>query len=329
MVAAGQGISAGGFKPVFAVFGSDAYLRTGAVRSVIRAVLGPDADPMAITEFEGKEAALADVLDACRTPTLMSPLCVVLVRDAGDFIKRFRKALEKYLAHPSDCGALVLTLSTKLAANTRLYKLISKVGRNIPCEPPKLYELPKWATDHAREQYGARLDSGAARRLVDLVGDDLGRLDSEIAKLTVYVGAGRGIAAADVEKIVGFSRVEKIFGLTDAVARKDAPAALVLWDQVLANDRAAPFKAIGGVAYAFRRLAEAKRLVEQGLPIQQAIRAAGLWGDPADLRRQITRFSASRWQDHLVELLRIDTGAKSGLGTVRSSMEKLIVKLCC
>lgn len=328
MVAVGHSSKPQQPRPVYAIFGGDDFLQRRALRQTIDQVLGADRDPMSVVEFDGPIAELADVLDACRTMSLMAPITVICIRDADDFISEHRKALERYLQSPSPSGVLVMVMNHKLAKSTLLFKEIERIGRNILCEPPKSYELPKWVAEQARIEYDCGIDSAAARRLVELAGDDLGRLDSELAKLSTYVSPQRSIRTSDVESLVGAWRVEKVFGITDAITRKDARGALFLWDQVLANDRGAPFLAIGGLAHGFRRLAAAKHLVEQGVPVADAARQTGFRFNPGGLKAQLDRFSASQWQDHLVQLLRIDMGAKRGLGDVRCAVEKLIVELC-
>jgi DNA polymerase-3 subunit delta len=314
--------------PVYAIFGSDLFLTTRALHEVVHRVLGDDRDKMAFVEFDGRTAALADVLDECRTPSLLAPIRLVCVRDADEFVTVNRTALETYLQSPSPTGVLIL-VCTRWDARWKIYKQVNRIGRNIPCNPPKRRsDLVGWVTGHARAAYQCKLDSAAAYRLIDLTGDDLGQLDMELAKLASYVAPRTAIRLADVEGLVGASRVEKVFGITDAIARHDAPGALALWDQVLATDRDAPYRAVGGLAYGFRKLAEAKRLVRQGLSVAESAKRTHIWADLTDLKRQLDRFSLRQWQDHLVQLLRIDVGAKTGLGTVRSSVEKLIVTLC-
>ncbi len=314
--------------PFYAVFGNDRFLRTRAMNDVIDEVLGDDRDNMALAEFDGPKADLADVLDECRTPSLLAPIRLVCVRDADDFVKAHRGALEKYIQKPSPTGSLVL-VTGRWDARWRLHKLAVKIGRAIQCDGPKRRaDVVAWTIRHAREEYGGGLDSKAAYRLVDLVGDELGLLDMELGKLVTYVAPRPTIGLADVESLVGASRAEKVFGITDAIARRDAAGALALWDQVLATDRDAPYRAVGGLAYGFRKLAEAKRLVGRGLSVGESAKRANIWADTSDLKRQLDRFSLRQWQDHLVQLLRIDVGAKTGLGTVRSSVEQLIVKLC-
>ena len=340
--------------PIYVIHGKEDFLRVRALHEIVQNLLGNDRENMAYVEFDGPTARMADVLDECRTPSLLAPLRVVCVRQADVFLaykaedddaesggggkgsrhrrpRSNREILEDYLESPSPTGVLILECGVWLKT-TRLYKLVPRVGRTIACEPLKGMTLTKWVADQAAGAYRCQLEFMAAEGLVNLVGDSLGLLDSELAKLATFVAPRTLIRVEDVENLVGVSREEKVFKITDAVARRDAATALALWEQVLATDRDAPYRAVGGLAYGFRRLAEARRMMDQGMAAADAAKTLKPWmlrpSELPDLKRQICRFSARQWQDHLVQLLHIDVGTKSGLGTVRSSVEKLIVSLC-
>ncbi len=150
----------------------------------------------------------------------------------------------------------------------------------------------------------------------------------ELSKLATFVSPRHEILLDEVEALIGSSRMEKVFGITDAIARRDARGAIALWEQVLSSDRDAAYRSVGGLAFGFRKLAEAKRMVAQGASIAEAKSRVKLFGDVSGLGRQLKRFSLPQWQDHLVTLLRIDVGSKTGLGKVQTSVEKLIVDLC-
>ena len=95
-------------KPVYVVFGTEAYIRSETVKKIIRAELGPN-DEFGPTRFEGDKAELADVLDEVRTFSLLGDMRVVVVEDADGFITRHREALEKYVSSPSESGRLILS----------------------------------------------------------------------------------------------------------------------------------------------------------------------------------------------------------------------------
>jgi DNA polymerase III subunit delta len=313
--------------PVYVAFGGDPFLQHRALAEITQLVLGGERDSMAFVEFDGPAAALADVLDECRSMSLLAPLRLVCVRDADEFITNFRKELEKYLESPSPTGVLVL-VCTRWDANWNLYKLVEKVGRNISCRPPKPGEVPPKLTDLARDAYGCELPLQAAKRLTDLAGYDMGRLDMELAKLATYIFPKTAIRTADIEELVGATREEKVFGIIGAIAMRNPRQALTLWDQVLGNDPDAQYRSIGGLAYGFRKLVEMKRLLLQGVSAGDAAKQVGDPWHAGELKTQSERFSLRQWQGHLVKLLQIDVAAKTGLGTVRSAVEKLIVELC-
>ena len=312
--------------PIVVIYGPDVFLRAVALEDVLQSVLGKDRDQMTLAEFSGPDATIATVLDECRTPSLLAPVRLVLVRDADDFVSANRDVIEKYLSAPSPSGVLVLDCQS-WPKNTRLYRLTAEIGKNIPCETPKGAAVVGWLTDRANDPYGCRLENAAARLLVDLVGAQLGLLDMELSKLATFVAPETQIRAKDVEQLVGESRAEVVFKLVDAICDGNARAALELWDQVISHDRDAEYRAIGGLAYSFRRMAEARRVVESGAPIAVAAKEAGIWGDLQAVRRQLGRFSAAQWEDILSQLLRIDVGMKSSLGGIKLGVEKLICSL--
>lgn len=327
--------------PVYAIFGADAFLTLRALHALLDELLGPARDQMAVAEFDGETAELRDVRDDLDTPSLLAPFRVVCVREADDFVSAHREALEQYLERyvppPSDgkkpvevpvpTGALVLLCRT-WPRTTRLFKLVEKIGRNIGCEAPRGRALIGWIADHAKRAYGCSMDYETAQRLADLIGEQLGLIDEELGKLATFVWPKTVIGVAAVEELVGASRAEKVFGIVDCIARRDARGALDLWEQVLATNKSAPFMALGGLGYGFRNVVEAKRLVAGGMSVAAAGKRCNIFGDPPQIQRRLDRFSLRQWQQFLVKLLRIDVGAKSGLGTFESGVEKFIVELC-
>lgn len=318
---------------VYVVFGADDFLRHGELNTLLRRLLGGEADGLGLTTFDGagRECELSSVLDALRTPSLLAGETVVCVRDADDFVTAHRARLEDYVAAPSPDGTLVLECRS-FPATTRLYKAIRAIKGTIGVEKPKGWnEIRQWMTSWIETQataHGCKLDRGVASRLYDQVGDDHGVLDNEIKKLATYVLPRKSVGMADVDALVGHSREQTVFKVTDAIAERDARKALALWQQVLATDRAAPYKAIGGLAAGLRKLVQAKAHVADGGTAFSAKKSLRIFTDGGSLDKQLGRFTFRQWEDILLRLLRIDYGSKSGLGNVEEAMEKLIVDLC-
>src|SRR5437867_3567433 len=132
-------------KPVYALVGDDSYLQLQELARIAHE-LPQDA---ARIDVDGDRAELANVLDELRSFAMFGGGKIVIVRSADEFITRFREQLEGYLAHPSNSATLVLRV-TSLPKNTRVYKLIERVGQVLFCEPAAQYELPGWIVRQAK-----------------------------------------------------------------------------------------------------------------------------------------------------------------------------------
>ena len=135
-------------KPVIALVGDESFLQLQKLQQIIAQF---PADVQRV-DFDGTRAELSDVLDELRSFAMFGSVKLIVVRDADEFISRFREPLEEYICNPSDSATLVLRISS-LPANQRIYKAIAKVGAIEPCEPPKERDLPAWIMNRGKSEY--------------------------------------------------------------------------------------------------------------------------------------------------------------------------------
>jgi DNA polymerase-3 subunit delta len=110
---------------------------------------------------------------------------------------------------------------------------------------------------------GKRLGPGAEEVLRDRLGGQMRLLQSELEKLVVYVD-GPVIRHQDVEKLVSRARDEEFLELSDALQKRDLPAALHYVEEALARG-AAPLMLLGAIASVVRSLLEShERMVHLG-----------------------------------------------------------------
>jgi DNA polymerase-3 subunit delta len=311
-------------KPVYAICGPDAFRKREALHAICRAVQ-PDDHAFGALRCEGDSADLADVLDGVRTMSLLGGRQLVVVLDADGFITAHRAALENYCSSPCENGTLVLVCSS-MPANTKLAKIIAKTGEVLKFEALKGQALATWLVARARDAHQSSIDARAASRLIEFVGPELGSLDGELGKLALFAAERGRIATADVEAVVGQNREQTVFAVTDAIASGDVAAALYHWERVLATDRAAPGRAIGGLAWGFRRLLELKLEADGGAPLASLARRAFV--DPATLKQRLDRLAIEDLQEQLSDLLEADLASKTGLSTVATAIEQFVIKHC-
>lgn len=310
-------------SPIYVIFGPEGFLKGQAMRRLLGELLAPEERATCLSEYEGAIAELATVLDDLRTLPFLGPRRVVIVREADSFITAHRASLEEYLAAPSSTGTLILECRS-FSAGTRLYKNLEARGGCIKCEGIRSYALPAWLIERAQKEYGKRLDPDAARSLVDHVGENMGMLDGELGKLAVYAGKRTNITPEDVEKLVGHDREQKVFGILGAMAVGDRAGAIRLWEEVWQTDRAAEARAIGGIAYVVRQLLDAHRQIQGGASAFALARRLFLSEDR--LKAQLRVFTPERLRRQICDLSEADLAGKTGVRSVRTSIERFILE---
>jgi DNA polymerase-3 subunit delta len=313
-------------QPVYVLHGDEDFLKRQAILLLRNVVLGGEDEGFGLSNHAGDKATFAEVHDELETMPFLGSRRLVIVDNADPFVTQFRSLLEKYVGQPSALGVLVLDVKI-WPANTRLAKLLAGKA-TITCKALARYQLPAWCTRWARKQYGKQLPAEAAGLLVDLVGEDMGQLDQEIAKLAVYVGAAGGIEASDVDKIVGNSRAEKVWEIFEAIGKGQAHVALTILDRLFeqGEDR---MRLLGAFSMQLRRLAQIARMREHGESLSRAMYRAGV---PPFAQRGCEQQleylgdkKAARFYDWLLDT---DLGLKGSSALPdRTILERLVVQL--
>jgi DNA polymerase-3 subunit delta len=297
-------------RPVCVVFGDEPFLKSEVLNALRAATLSDDDGEFSWRAFVGDETDPRSVFDELATVALFGGgKRLVLITEADDFVSAHRSALEDYVANPRDSGVLVLDVKT-WPSNTRLFKQLAESGLQIDCKAPADSALVEWLRDRAERQYHATFARGAAERLVEIVGPQMGRLDQETAKLSLLAvgvpplggapakagtptvrepaASGGAKAAISVELIndaVGGWRAKTAWEMIDAAAAGDAREALVQLDRlILAGE--SPVALMGQIAWRFRQLASAAQIAVQA---QRA-------GCRVNLRQALEQVGVKNWQ---------------------------------
>jgi DNA polymerase III subunit delta len=316
-----------GARPIYAVAGDDAYLRDESLKAITRLALGAEADDLAVARFPGESTSLSDVLDELRTLPFLAKCRVAIVEGADPFVTAHRKELEVYAEKPAGSGVLVLSVKS-WPGNTKLAKLVEKVGLSIDCKAPDERELPGWLVSLAKNHSKAKLEDDAARLLVELVGPEVGLLASEVEKLAVYVGETGVIRSEDVSRMVGAGRVETIWRTVDAATTGKAGEALADLDHLLGSGEH-PIKLIAGMTFSLQKVHHAGQLRRERVELREACQRAGIFPGAAEKTgRQHSHLGPTR-VDRLPGLLLqadLDLKGDSQLPP-RVILERLLVQL--
>lgn len=312
--------------PVYVLAGNERLLKRLVLKRLRQLVLGTQPDELADCQLRGDEATYATVNDELLTRPFLSARKLVTVEEADGFVSTHRDKLERYLEKPSTVGVLVLDVKS-WKSNTRLAKALPQQV-TLLCDALKPQVLRGWLIRWAQEQQGQKLEPAAADLLMSLVGDDLGVLDQEIAKLAVYVGTGQPITAKAVDELVGQSRLETAWQMLDQLSAGQGGAALETLHQLLRQGDDV-HKILGAMSWQLRKLAQVARLLQAGRSLGDSVAQAGLPPFKRDqVQQSLRRFGPKA--SHFYELLlRADSTLKSSdrLPDV-GVMERLLVDLC-
>jgi len=310
----------------YVIYGEDPFLVSSECEKLINSILGSEDRSMALYEPRAQDAQLSDVLDELRTLPFLAPKRVVLIKDAEPFVSAHAGALEAYLDKTSPTGVLILT-QTSWDKRKRLHKKMQKIGGLI--EVGKLYsnQLPAYVTSYARQNHAIRLDGQTSRFLVELVGDDPGRLCREMDKLVMYVAPRKTVSVNDIESLIGHNRMFNAFDVIDAIISGKTGAAISRIRNMFQADKNAEYTVVGAFGYHFRRLFRAKGMISKGLSPQQAETKIGVRYKQNEFLQQLNRLSLDQLGWVLSELGQIDFGMKTGQTSAPIAIERLVLKL--
>lgn len=314
-------------QPVYVLAGDERFLKLQALGRLQEIVLGQGADDFARSAYSGEQVDFATVNDELATLPFLAPRRLVIVQEADPFITRFRDNLEDYFERPSPSGTLVLDVKS-WKSNTRLAKLLPDAGL-IECSLPErdagLRWVRNWLPRRAGEVHGKKLGKEAADLLVELKGTDLGVLDQELAKLATFVGSEAEITRQVVDRLVGHSREEDVWQMFDAIASGQKARALTMLHHLIDQGQE-PIGLLGALGWQLRRLAQAYRLRQAGVPLPSAVQRVGLFR-VEQANRLLTHLGprAARLYDWLLDAdLRMKS---SGDLPPRTILERLVVRL--
>jgi DNA polymerase III delta subunit len=315
---------------VVVLTGKDSFLRVERSRQLQEAL---EAEHGSVDRFEldGASCSLSAVLDELRSYGLLSSHKLVVVDNAEAFLgaEDRRRAMERYAEDPQRESTLLLRAGARWNPG-KFDKLVEAGGGAVlKCEAPGEQEAVRWCGVRAERRHGTQLAPGAAELLVEKIGTDLARLDSELGKLAAAAGEGRPVTRPLVAEFVGLSREEAAWELQSVLLREGPRAALEKLGE-LVRVSGVPDVMVGwSVADVLRKVHDAARLLASGEQEFAVAKQLRLWGDSQSLVCRAARALGPRRAARLLdEAMRTDMRMKSGLSSdgVRTC-EALVVKV--
>ena len=311
---------------IYVIVGKEDSLVNAHCRELLDELLEPSQRATGLFDAEAASVSVSEVLDELRTVPFLTTKRVVLIKRAGDFISQNRELLEKYFEKPCPTGRLILTVSS-WDSRTKLAKKLPKVGKLIKVAQPKRSELPHRLIKYTNDAHDKKLSKDAAELLIELTGDDLLRLYGEIDKLALFAHTAKVITAGHVELLIGHNRLFNAFTVIDAIADGNAAQAVDRLRRMFADEKSAEYMVVGAFAFHFRRMFNAKVLLEEGANTFEVVRRLGIRSNREGFFAQLRKMSLKQIGDILQRLAGIDYAIKTGRTKPQVAVEQLVLKL--
>ena len=343
-------VQGGKLRPVYVFVGDEDFFRKRFREAILEHLVPADRHDFSLFEFDLAETDLSEILDRVRTPSLMASYQVFFVRGVKNLFGRGAKeerlaAIEEYCNNPNPDAIIVFVADhISIPADARKMEMQDKERyqriRDIMGPYCGIVELARveegdavrWITDYCASR-GVKIESDAARELVDALGGDMMMISNELEKLILYVGEKKCIAPGDVETMVLAAKQRSLYQLTDAISSKDRVRALEVLDAILASGEGEE-AAIGHIYMLAKTFRQMLIILERNVRDQRMLWAA-LWQGfrvppfaADDIIQQARRYKNRRELTRTIRLVaKADLALRSNPVSKRMVLERLVIDL--
>ncbi len=322
-----QKISQGKTEPFYFIYGMETFYHIEAIQSLTKKLINEENRDFNLETFDARTSMVNDWLSSVKTLSFLGGTKLVIIRNLHDAIPKDEDAqsLIDYCKNPILDACMVIT-ANKADRKRKLFKELIKVKGVVKCDTPKENVLAQWILGRAKAE-GYTMTINAAYSLINRIGARPGVLAQELDKTLIYSGKEKAISDKDVLEVVGESRLENIFSLTDALKSKNPHKALHILKNQLDNGEE-PIKIMGTIAWQFRVIWEVKYYQKKKFHSGQIAKVMGANPFVVEKALQYTKnFSTRRLRYNYKQLTKADRSLKSTSQNPITVMQSLILAL--
>jgi DNA polymerase III subunit delta len=258
--------------PIYFLTGSDRPKIVRAVRRLRSRFPEESVDALTAPPATGEEAVAA-----CNALGLFSDGGrLVIVEGVETWKAGDVDAVAAYVEDASP-GAVLALVALTAPKSGAIADLVAKRGTVLAFDVPRPKSPSAWVAGEFK-RLGVEVDSDAARALVEIVGDDVLMLASEIEKVATWA-SGRPVGVREIEMLAVPARETEAWALTDAWGARDLAATLAACEASLAKRE--PFSLAVALASHVARVRAAQSLAEEGLGTREIAKRLGVKDYPA------------------------------------------------
>lgn len=270
-----KNIKKGDLQPVYLLAGLESYFIDETIRRIKTQL--EEAGEIETISIDLDEQPVDYVIDESDTIPFFSSQKLIIAKNAS-FLKATEKGkekidhdlkrLEKWLDYPSDTSITIFIAPyEKLDERKKVTKLMKDRAVYLLAETPKENDLMVWVQNEVSQQKKT-IDQDAASKLIELVGMDMLHLQSEIEKLSLYLGDENTITQALVEEMVAKTLEQDAFKMLNAFLHRDVSSALTIYHDLI-RQKQEPIALVALLASQIRLMSNVYYLLKKGYHSQQ------------------------------------------------------------
>ena len=310
------------FKPVYLLFGEEAYLRQQYKQKLLDALM-PEEDTMNYSRYEGKGIEPREIIDLAETMPFFADRRVILLEDTG-FFKNKCEELAEYFKQLPDYLCMIF-VESEVDKRGKMYKAAKAAGRVTEFAVQNIQTLTRWVLQMLGRE-GKRITQRDMELFLTKTGTDMGNIRMELEKLLVYTMGREIVSSADIEAVCTTQTSNKIFDMVRAVTERNQKKALDLYNDLLTL-KEPPMRILFLLAKQFNQLMITKEMSEKGYGHPEIASQMGV--PPFVVRNYfqiVKRYRLSQLRQAVEDFTEAEELVKTGrLGDVLS-VELLIVK---
>jgi DNA polymerase III delta subunit len=167
------------------------------------------------------------------TSSLFSSMRLFQIRHANDLSARELDLLADIVATPLPDTAMIIEIDAPARGAGKVESIVQKLDVKKKAKKangeyallqfvkPPDYKLAQWLTQQVPLLFSRQISKPTADYLVDLIGNELDMLYSELLKLDIHLPPGAPIDKTSVECIVGATRTMNVYELARALGAKN------------------------------------------------------------------------------------------------------------
>ncbi len=310
------------FKPVYLLFGEEAFLKKSYKNQMKQAIVGDDT--MNFHQFEGKGLDLREIISLADTMPFFGERRLILMEDTGLFKNAGAESLLEYLPEMPGTTCL-LFVESEVDKRNKLYKKVKSLGYAAEMARQDGRQLSSWAGGIlARE--GKKITGRTMELFLSKTGDDMENIRMELEKLVSYTMGRDVITDQDVEEICTTRVVNKIFEMVSAISGRKTRQAMELYEDLLTL-KEPPMRILFLIGRQFNQILQVKELMNQGM--DRGSIASSLKMQPfvvGKVMPQARTFSREQILSYVNLCVDAEESVKTGRLNERLAVELLITK---